>query len=238
MATLKDVKTKVCSILGDEQRRWATDAFLTPKINIAYEAVALKVMQYSPPVVEKMVPVVSVPGGTTTLAVYMFGVTTAQAPGATPPLLGLMTPLDIQWKQSGLPETRYVYASEKQNLPWVTPGNYVPGFTLVWEWRGGNIFITPTAYAIDLMVRGEFAPGYLTNDSDQVGIHPMVSNWLAFETAALCGGTKVNQVMIDTWTKAAEKSSETIISTFVRKDQSLPNRVGKITGGRRRGGYR
>lgn len=229
MATLRDVKVRTRSLLGDDRGQYATDAFLTPKINAAYELIVAKILQYSPPVCEKLQPILNIPAGTTTLATYQLG--------ANPPLLGLMTPLWLQWKQAGQPETLYVDAVEKKNIPYVTPGNWLPGQAVYWEWRKQIVYISPVSFAIDMMMRGEFQPTPLVNDKDSCEIHPLALNYLSFTTAAIAGGTKVNPTMVQTWTAAAKESEETIISFYVRKDQSLPIRIGKMTGGRRRGRF-
>lgn len=228
MNTLLDVKQRVRALIGDPDGDFATDAYLLPLINQAYEAAILYLENSCSPVIEKLVDLPAVPAGTTSFAQY-------QTDGQ--PLVGLETPLRIEWKLTGQPEDDYWFAIQKQILPNVSPANYIPIMGVYWEWRAGAIYVTPLQFEADFRIRGDFSPGPLVKDTDRLGIHPRMATGLAFATAALIGGERANPGYIQNWGSQAIIVFDDIGAILSRQQQGTSIRIGRMNGGRRNNGW-
>lgn len=232
--TLFDVKQQACSLVGDPARDFCTDAYLTPKINVAYGDLLLKLEADADSSFQELVrDVPNVPVGTTNLGTYQAG----QMPGGQQgPLFGLFSPIRVEWKLTGQPDNYYVEADRTGTLPNVSPAAPGPPFTMWWEWRGGLIFLTPMTFAVDMRVRAQFCAKPLQKDSDQLGIHPLVWLPVAYGTAALIGAER-NNAGWKAYADDAEAKTEDIENILVKAEQGTVCRIGR-TGGSRYGGGR
>lgn len=106
------------------------------------------------------------------------------------PLFDLVTPEAIDWKLTGQPEVMWKPVSDLPRVVDTNMGSGLAGSPVQsvsdwvdsYEWRGGTIFISPCALAVDLRVRGQFMPNMVDNDATDP-IRAAV-NILAFFTAA------------------------------------------------------
>ena len=231
MNTLLDVKQRVRSLIGDVDADFATDGYLLPLINQAYDGAITYLAGTCSPFITQLQVAANVPLGTSSLAEL-------QKPNQ--PFFGLVNPLDLEVKQAGQPEVNYVMATRKDILP--NSSNYAPGQPLMnwfgsvcWEWRSYVVYITGLGFAADIRIRGEFRPAALVKDTDPIAIHPMMAYALAFSTAALIGAERGNAGYIQNYGTQATNTLDDIAATLVRQQQGTSSRLGRVSGGGRRG---
>lgn len=236
MNQLLDVKRDARTLVGDPDGDWADDEYILPFINIAYTRAINYLMNTCAPFITRKVAVPAVPAGTTDWTPFQVAPATGEiAAGQTgAPLLGLINPLEIWWKVQFQPENNYCLAKEEKDLPFITPSNYIVGQRVYWEWIGNKINTTPLSFIADFLVKGEFLPPALKEDTDYLELDPAMAPALGFATAALIGGSRVAQSYIVTWQGEAEKSFDDISARLTRKEQGTSQRVGRMGGRRRR----
>jgi hypothetical protein len=234
MNTLLDVKQRVRALIGDTDGDFATDAYLLPLINQAYDQSINYLSNTCSPFITQLQVATDVPFGTSAL-------TELQKPNQ--PFFGLVNPLDLEVKQTGLPELNYVMGKRYDILPNSTnygAGQPVSNFwgRFGWEWRSYVLYITPLAFAADIRVRGEFRPPALVKDTDPIAIHPQMTVALAYMTAALIGGERINASYVQNYGQQGTATLDDIAATLVRQQQGTSSRVGRMNrsdGSRRRG---
>lgn len=238
MNQLFDVKAKARTLIGDPEGDFATDDYILPFINIAYENAVNYLANTCSPFMTSSRLVLNVPQGTTDFTNFQVAPATgAQAAGQTgAPLLGLRKVLRIQWKQAFQPENCYCDAHECKDLPNITPQNYITGQRVYYEWQRYKLLLTPLSFNADFKVKGEYAPPPLLKNEDYVQIYPSMTSALAFMTAAMIGGERVNASYITSWGQQATTTLDDISADLVRGEQGTSQRVGRL-GGRRRGYY-
>jgi hypothetical protein len=233
---LFDVKKKARTLIGDPDGDFATDDYILPFINIAYEnAVNYLANTCSPFMTEKRL-LLNVPQGTTDFTNYQVAPATgAQAAGQKgAPLLGLRKVLKIWWKVAGQPENCYCEADQVKDLPDITPGNYITGQRVYYEWIQYKLNVVPLSFNSDWRVKGEYAPPPLLKDEDVVQIYPSMTSALGFMTAALIGGERVNASYISSWSSQATLTLDDISADLGRGEQGTSQRVGRMGGRGRR----
>jgi hypothetical protein len=225
------VKARVRSLIGDPDADFATDAYLLPLINQALDRAVNYLEGTCSPFITQLQVATNIPLGTSDL-------TEQQKPGQ--PFYGLVNPLDLEVKQTGLPELNYVMGRRYDILPNST--NYAPGNPAMnfwgkfgWEWRSYVIYITPLAFPFDIRIRGEFRPPALVKDSDIITIHPQMVAALSFMTAALIGGERINASYVQNYGQQATETLDDISATLVRQQQGTSSRVGRMGRGNRGG---
>ncbi len=218
------MKQRVRSLIGDPDGDFATDAYLLPLINQAYDACINRLENTCSPFITQLQVAGNVALGTSNL-------TELQKPGQ--PFYGLMNPLALEVKQAGLPELNYVMGKRYDILP--NASNYAPATPAMnywgqfgWEWRSYIIYITPLSFPFDIRIRGEFRPAALVKDTDVLAIHPQMVVALAFATAALIGGERINSSYVQNYGDQADKTLEDISATLVRQQQGTSSRVGRM----------
>lgn len=232
--TLKAVKAKVRSLVGDPMGDFTTDAYLTPLINIIYEAQTTKLMADTDSSFDDWVfDVPALDIGTTNLKAQQSAQMPTPNGNVAGPLLGLVTPGIIEWKIAGQPDANYVEAFRRGKLPNVSPAAPGPPFQMYWEWRGMVIYLTPMTYSVDLRVRGEFSPPTLVKDTDELVVHPRMGTATAFGTGALVGAERKNQGYVDTYTAAAEDVLGDISNILTKGEQGVTTRIGRYGGNKR-----
>lgn len=237
MNQLFDVKAKARTLIGDPDADFATDEYILPFINLCYENAVNYLANTCSPFMTENRLVLNVPQGTTDFTPFqVVPATGALAAGQTgAPLLGLRKPLKIWWKQAGQPENCYCEAHLLKQLPFVTPQNYIAGQRVFYKWQQYKLYFTPLSFNADFQVEGEFAPPPLVEDHDIVQIYPSMSSALAFMTAAMIGGERVNATYIQTWSAAATTTLDDISADLVRGEQGTSQRVGRMGGRHSRG---
>lgn len=219
MDTLKDVKMRTRSLIGDPDADFATDAYIVPLINQAYDVGTHRLLNTCSPFIEKYVVIPNVAQGVTTLQAF-------QVTGGL--LDGLMNPLEMQFKPAGFPDGDYRWAPEKMRLPNLSPVNAPPLGSLMWTWRAYILGLTPTPWPCDIRVLGEFKPSALQKDSDLIVLHPMMTAALSFATAGLIGSERQNQNYQQTYTPLAEATFDDIGAELVRQEQGTTSRLGRV----------
>ena len=237
MNSLLDVKQRTRALVGDVDADFATDAYLLPLINQAYDD-SINVLEGTcSPFITQLKVAPNVALGTSSLAEL-------QKPGQ--PWEGLINPLDLEVKGVGLPETSYFMGTRKDILP--NTSNYAPNQPLnnwagrfTWEWRSYVVYVTPLGYAADFRMRGEFRPPALVKDTDPIAIHPQMVVALSYATAALIGAERGNAAYVQNYGQQATRTLDDVSATLVRQQQGTSSRVGRMNGrgggrGRGRGG--
>lgn len=226
------MKVRVRSLIGDPDADFATDAYLLPLINQALDRAVDYLSGTCSPFITQLQVATNLPLGTSDL-------TEQQKPGQ--PFFGLINPLDLEVKQTGLPELNYVMGRRYDILP--NASNYAPSTPAMnfwgqfgWEWRSYVIYMTPLSFAFDVRIRGEFRPPALIKDTDIITVHPMMVAALSFMTAALIGGERINASYVQNWGDQGTQTLDDISATLVRQQQGTSSRVGRMgRGGSRRG---
>jgi hypothetical protein len=131
MNTVGDVKARVRSLIGDTDADFATDAYLLPLLNQSYDQALNYLCSTCSPFITQLQVATNIALGTSSMEEL-------QKPGQ--PFYGLVNPLDIEIKQTGLSELSYVMGIRKDILP--NSSNYAVGQPLqnwtgrfCWEWR-------------------------------------------------------------------------------------------------------
>lgn len=214
---------------------FCTDAYLTPHINRAYGA-ELTTLQSDADssFIERIRDIPAVPIGTTDLSIYQAD----QMPGGNQkgPLCGISTaPVTVEWKTVGQPDECYVEAARTGKIPYVTPnsggiaGSPFNPFCMMWEWRGGIIYVTPLTYPADFRVRGDFFMTPLVQDTDKLGVHPTMYLATAFHAAALVGGERNNAG----WKEYKVDGDDQLVhieNILVKAEQGTTTRLGRVGG--------
>ena len=220
------MKARVRALIGDPDGDFCTDAYVVPLINQAYDEAINELAGTCSPFMTRLLVAPNLPAGIADLAEQ-------QEPGG--PLDGLMTPLKIEYKQAGLPESSYRFAEEAGILPNVSPIGGGLACRPFWEWRSWIVYLTPLNYAADFRVRGEYRPPALIKDKDYIAVHPLMVVALAYATGVLIGMERGNKGYVADYTPKAEKTLNDISAELVRKQQSTSSRVGRMGDNRNRG---
>jgi hypothetical protein len=228
MATLKDVKERVRSILGDQDADWATDAYLIPIINHVYDLQVLYLSDTCSPYITKLVVQPNLPTGTTDLAQFQNDV--------DEPLWGLFNPFRLEWKQCGQPDHYYRKAEGGPGfiLPDVDLNNSQPRVSLCWTWMSFIAYLTPMPFPIDVRVYGEFQPPPLLKETDVVTVHPLLKAPLAEDSAACALRERSNAGQMQAYKLEGTAALDNVANLLVRGGQQVPVRLGKAHGGRNR----
>jgi hypothetical protein len=117
-------------------------------------------------------------------------------------------------------------------LPDLQPREGIPG----WEFRSQVIWLGLSSIAVDLRIRGEFAPPALTSDDSVLLSHPRIGYVVAYGTAALIATVRGN----DAWTRQYEQKAmegmDEIMEQLVRAEQGQVRRTARQS--RRHGSHR
>jgi hypothetical protein len=217
------LKQRVRSLIGDPDADFATDSYLLPLINQAQDRALAYLEGTCSPFITQLQVATNVLAETSDL-------TELQKPDQ--PFFGLVNPLDLEAKPTGAPELRYFMGRRYDILP---NSNYAPGGQPMnywgrfgWEWRSYVIYLTPLSFNFDIRIRGEFRPPALVKDSDVITLHPQMVVALAFMTAALIGGERINASYVQNYGSEAEKALDDISATLVRQQQGTSSRVGRM----------
>ena len=228
MDSVLDVKAQVRSLCGDPDGDFITDSYVMPLINTAYKQALNYLEGTCSPFITQLQVATNVALGTSSLAEL-------QKKGQ--PFDGLVNPLDIEVKGTGLPETSYVMGTRRDILPNSSnyaagqPTNYWTG-RFCWEWRSYIVYITALGYAFDIRIRGEFRPPALIKDTDPIQLHPLMSVALGYMTAALVGSERQNSGYMANYGKQGIDMLDDISAILVRQQQGTSSRVGRMNGRR------
>jgi hypothetical protein len=215
--TLGQVKARVRNLLDDPQGSYLTDSFLVPLINEVYDEANSQLASTQS---SWDIAVVELPGvapGTPNLASYQTG----------SGLLATLTdqPLRIDWKPAGEDSSYYRLVPNYEVLPDLQPGEGVAG----WEYRSEVIWLTNSSIAVDLRIRGEFAPPALTSDESSLLSHPRVGYVVAYGAAALVATVRGNEAWTRQYEQKAVEGMDEIMEQLVRAEQGQVRRAGRQT---------
>ena len=161
---------------------------------------------------------------------YRGGEAPGIAPG-TPNLAALQTgagplaaltdqPLRIDWKPAGEDPSYYRLVRNYEVLPDLQPRAAVAG----WEFRREVIWLTPCSIAVDLRVRGQFAPPPLTDESSVLSSHPRIGYVVAYGAAALVATVRGNDPWVRQYGQKALEGMDEILEQLVRAKQGQVRR--------------
>jgi hypothetical protein len=220
--TLGQVKARVRNLLDDPQGSYLTDSFLVPLICEVYDDVNSQLASTQSSWDLGMVEVPDVAAGTPNLAAYQSGTG----------LLALLTdqPLRIDWKPAGADSSYYRLVRNYQVLPDLQPSEGVAG----WEFRSQTVWLTKSSIAVDLRVRGEFAPPPLTSDASVLLSHPRIGYVVAYGAAALVATVRGNAAWTRQYEQKAVEGMDEIMEQLVRAEQGQVRRAARQT---RRNGF-
>jgi hypothetical protein len=215
--TLGQVKARVRNLLDDPQGSYLTDSFLVPLICEVYDDANSQLASTQGSWDISVVEVPGVPAGTPNLAAW-------QAPGG---LLAALTdqPVRIDWKPAGDDPSFYRLVRNYGVLPDLQPRAGVSG----WEFRSEVIWLTNSSIAVDLRVRGEFAPPALTSDESVLVSHPRMGYVVAYGTAALVATVRGNGAWTRQYEQKALEGMDELMEQVVRAEQGLVRRAGRQT---------
>lgn len=223
------------SLVGDPLGDFTTDAYLTPLINLVYEAQTTQLMSETDSSFDEWVfDVPGVPPGTTNLGIYQASQMPTANGNVQGPLYGLVTPIVVEWKLGGQSDDRYVEAGRTGKLPNISPAAPHAPYRMEWEWIHYIITLTPMSYVVDIRVRGEFSPPELVNDTDVLVVHPRMSTATAFGTGGLIGSERNNATYKADYVSEADSILEDISNKLTKDEQSTTTRIGRL-GNRPRG---
>lgn len=217
---------------------FTTDSYILPFINRIYRQQATQLEANTDSSFDEFVrDVPALPIGTTSLQNYQAkAMANEDGSTSTGPLYGLATPITVEWKQVGQPDSEYVEADRTGKLPNVSPAAPSPPYIMQWEWRGGVIYLTPLGYPCDMRVRGEYPFGFLLKDSDELGIHPTMDVPVGYGASALIGQERNNASYAAGYKEQADQTLEDIENILVKAEQGTVTRIGRL-GNTNVGGY-
>lgn len=213
MQTRREVYGQVAGLCGDPNFDWLTPEYFSPLCNTAYQWALSYLKGTCSPYIRKRVLVPGVPLGVDESDLVPSSITSGNI--TTYPLKQLITPIVVDFRNSGQPTSQFRQARECIILP----DTCQP--------------ITPSTY--DIRVWGDFIPAPLTNDDSVIEIHPNGAHALAFTIMALIGAERPNAAWAEYYGVEGPKAWDEIASDLIRQQQHLPFRLGSPNRQGRRG---
>ena len=100
------------------------------------------------------------------------------------------------------------------------------------------IWLTNCSIAVDLRIRGEFAPPALSSDDSELVSHPRMGYVVAYGTAALVATVRGNHAWTSQYQQKALEGMDEIMEQLVRAEQGQVRRTGRQTMHEGRRGWR
>jgi hypothetical protein len=167
---------------------------------------------------EVVAEIANVPAGTADLSAY-------QAEGQA--LDSMIVPTKVEWKRVGEDETRYSKVAMVEELPDVQDGT--EGIAAC-EWRGGTIFVTESAIAVDLRIRFK---AYSLNFVDPTdGMMRSAGNIIAYNACELmCSPTVRNNPQgMAYFRQKGQEAKDNFEVLCVKRKQGIVKRFGRLSG--------
>jgi hypothetical protein len=231
MATLRDVKAGIRSLLDDTDIEWTNDQFLLPLINQSAGTLTLEVKSASGYNLQRLVEILGVEAGTDSLIAYQAEASPAVGaaqPKAAQPLSTLWDPLKVWWKLAGATEGAYRLATRKSTL---SPANLPRCTGMEWTWWSNTLTLTPMTVDVDIKVDGRFNPPVYLQDGDRIQVHPDFHLALKWAGAALAAAVRQNDKYMTTYGEQSDKAISNIIADIIKQNQGSPGRIGKLNEG-------
>jgi hypothetical protein len=213
---LAEVKSRIRALVDDPDGTYVTDGFLGPLINQKYEEIYNRMLSTGAEFERRVVELGNVAAQTTDLSVY-------NLPGRELELM--LQPVLLEWKQAGLDPTQYRIAALVDRVHDVIPGQTMEQ----WEFRSGVIYITPTALAVDIRIRGDFLFTPLTAETDAIMAAKNLGHAVAYGTASLIGTVRGNPAWTQAYAILQDNAVDDVMQYIARKDQAKIRRVGRIS---------
>jgi hypothetical protein len=131
--------------------------------------------------------------------------------------------LRIDWKAAGDDPSYYRLVRNYEVLPDLQPREGMAG----WEFRSEVIWLTNCSIAVDLRVRGEFAPAPLTSDDSVLLSHPRIGYVVAYGAAALIATVRGNAAWVQQYQQKALEGMDEIMEQLVRAEQGQVRRTAR-----------
>lgn len=171
MDTLGVVFDLARTLLDDRESDWATDDYLRPFVSLAARMLSAELAAYRFSFAETEAVLANLPVGTNNLGAFL---------ASDGPLANLLQPLALWERPTGGDDSQWTRLARVEQL---TPQPPAASFHF-WEFREGNIYLSPTSIPIDLRIRFEETLNALGDSAQRLRI-PGSASILAYHAAAL-----------------------------------------------------
>lgn len=215
--TLGMTKARIRALLDDPEGSYLTDSFIVPLINQVYDDANSQLASTQGPWDVAVVECPGITPGTPNLQPFQVGT------GSLAQLVD--QPLRIDWKLAGADPSYYRLVRNYEVLPDMQPQQAMAG----WEWRSEVIWLTRCSFAVDLRIRGEFAPAPLVEDGDVLSSHPRMGYVAAYGTSSLIAVVRGNKDWAAQYEQKAIEGLDEIMEQIVRATQADTRRAGRMS---------
>lgn len=213
-----DLKTRIRSLVEDQDAEFTTDSYLQDKVGMAYDDLYNKLRMTGAQFDESVVELTNIPAGTSDLGAYF-------ASGKELEMLLNPSKNGFDWKLTGLDSTNYRNVSMVSKIPDVQASQIIRSF----EWRKGNLYFTPVATPVDIRIRGEFLFSALKTDADPIQAGINVGNVIVYWTAVLIGIARGNPQWEKSYQFKGDQAFDDIAIMLTKADQAKVLRVGRTS---------
>jgi hypothetical protein len=211
-----DLKARIRTLVDDPDGEVNTDDYLEAKVALSYDDLYNELRMTGAQFDQSVVELINVKAGVADLGDYF---------ASGKPLETLLNPEIFEWKLTGLDPTNYVEARLVNKVPDVQPNQFIES----WEWRKGNIYLTPVTTAVDIRIRGEFLFSALKADADPIQAGINVGNVIAYWTASLIGIVRGNPQWEKSYQLKGDRTLDNIAIMLTKADQKKIVRVGRVS---------
>lgn len=215
-----DLKARIRDLVDDPTGEVNTDDYLQAKVALSYDDLYNELRMTGAQFDQSVVELINVPAGASDLGAFF---------ASGKPLETLLNPEIFEWKLTGLDPTNYKEARLVNKVPDVQPSQFIQS----WEWRKGNIYLTPVTAAVDIRIRGEFLFSALKVDADPIQAGINVGNVIAYWTASLIGIVRGNPQWEKSYQLKGDRALDNIAIMLTKADQAKVVRVGRMSRRRR-----
>jgi len=211
-----DLKARIRDLVDDPSGEYTTDDYLLNKVAVVYDDLYNDLRSTGAQFDESVVELINVTAGTPDLGAYF-------ASGKD--LEMLLNPTRMDAKLTGLDPINYLQVTLTSRLEDLQPGATIGAF----EWRRGNIYITPATAAMDIRIRGEFLFSALKEDADPIEVGKNMGSYLAYKAASLIGIVRGNPQWEKSYGLLGDRAFDSIAIQIVKADQGKVKRVGRVS---------
>jgi len=218
--------TRVQVIAKDMGAKWLTPDAICANLAICNDDLEMELQNLGLnfDTVEVILP--NIPANTTNLNSF-------QADGQV--LFPMVLCKTIEWRLAGRTQEDWEQVEQVDKVVDTDTGTGETGATVAsadptvesWEWRGGNVYLSPCQLSVDLRVRFQGLPTFLNADSPNQpfrGLVNILAYWVAqfMEESRNAGVTKLSQL----FEKRLIKAKANFRSSQVQNLQGMANRLG------------
>lgn len=194
---------------------WAKDAYLLPKVSIAYRDVMNEMLSSEVPIDEETVEIPNIAAGTHDLSAY-------QAEGQ--PLERMTVPRSIRWKEAGSAPDQYMEVDKRDRVRDLQNEQVVRD----WAFAGGRVELTPVTIAVDLEIVTEMLQVDLKNPEDKIAM-AQLRNAIGYRTAFLIAVIRNNPGWKQAYPALYQENIDNVKSNLARSGQDVVRRFGRAS---------